>query len=296
MSNLANTGERQHSEVFDINALEHLHRYAFAEQLCRDSDVLDIASGEGYGSNILSVNAKSVVGVDISEQAVFHASQKYIRNNLRYLVGSADAIPLPDHSVDRVVSFETLEHHTKHKEMLAEIRRVLRPNGILVISTPDKLHYTDEPQQYNEFHVKELYLEEFRDLMRPYFAHCQMYYQRTGYYGVIVPERPGNYGFNHYQGDFNGAIADQTVPKSIYNICLASDVGLPEPGFSVYSGNLIYENLSSLGHDNETELARLRVAFSNANNEMSNLRASMSYRVGSMITWPLRLMRDLAKK
>jgi 2-polyprenyl-3-methyl-5-hydroxy-6-metoxy-1,4-benzoquinol methylase len=66
-----------------------------------------------------------------------------------------------------VVSFETLEHHDKHDEMFLEIKRILRPGGLLLMSTPEKLFYTDLPNVQNEFHVKELYLEEFRDLGKP---------------------------------------------------------------------------------------------------------------------------------
>src|SRR5215207_9384045 len=156
---LPDTGERLHTDVCDNNTLEHLHRYGIALDFCRGRRVLDVASGEGYGSNLLASVAEGVKGVDISEDAVSHARLKYRRPNLEYLQGSADAIPLPDASIDTVVSFETIEHHDRHAEMLAEIKRVLRPNGVLVISSPDKLNYTDIPGVINPFHVKELYRE-----------------------------------------------------------------------------------------------------------------------------------------
>lgn len=296
MKNLINTGERQHTDAFDMNALEHLHRYALAGSLCHDLEVLDIASGEGYGSNILSRSAKSVFGVDISEDAIAHATKKYNQPNLRYLVGSADKIPLPDNSLDRVVSFETLEHHDKHEEMFLEIKRVLRPDGILIISTPDKLNYTDKPKQRNEFHVKELYLDEFRTLAKKYFANCAMYYQKTGYFGIIAPEVSGRYQFHYIEGDFQQSKVSRTIPGATYNICLASDNALPEPIISTYSGNVIYETLLSLSNDQTEKIARLQLIFENSRKEIDRLRASATFKIGSLITGPFKLARSFLNK
>src|ERR1051325_4300232 len=104
---LTDNGERLLPEMHDANAVMHWHRYAFAAGLCRGKDVLDIASGEGYGSNLMSGAAKSVTGVDISAEAVAHANAKYNSPTLRFLQGSAAEIPLEDASVDVAVSFET---------------------------------------------------------------------------------------------------------------------------------------------------------------------------------------------
>lgn len=125
--------------------------------------------------------AKHVTGVDISQEAVDAARDKYQKNNLDYVCGSVTAIPLPDHSVDMVVSFETIEHLTEQTEMLAEIRRVLIPEGILVISSPDKLTYSDIPGYHNEFHVKELYEDEFVALLQGFFPQIRLYRQNLEY-------------------------------------------------------------------------------------------------------------------
>src|SRR5687768_490230 len=130
------TGERMVTSIFNYVAIDHLHRYAVAAQLAKDKDVLDIASGEGYGSNLLSKLSKSVIGVDISSEAVLHAKEKYTNINLEFKEGAADKIPLQDCSVDMVVSFETIEHHDLHDKMLQEIKRVLRPEGMVIISSP----------------------------------------------------------------------------------------------------------------------------------------------------------------
>ena len=166
------TGERFIPSLGGQIRHEHLHRYALCLEIVRDRDVLDIACGEGYGSAILAKTARSVVGVDIAEQAVDHARRAYgDLRGLRFAAGRADAIPLPDASVDVVVSFETIEHHDRHEEMLAEIHRVLRPGGRLVISSPDRPVYSASATERNEYHVKELDRAEFEALLRRYFRH-----------------------------------------------------------------------------------------------------------------------------
>jgi ubiquinone/menaquinone biosynthesis C-methylase UbiE len=118
--------------------IEHFHRYFLARDLCRGKVVLDIASGEGYGSALLSQVARSVIGVEFSSDVVAHASAAYARPNLRFVVGDARAIPLQTASVDIVESFETIEHIYEQEDFLSEARRVLRPGGILVMSTPKR--------------------------------------------------------------------------------------------------------------------------------------------------------------
>ncbi|PTS81428.1 class I SAM-dependent methyltransferase, partial [Stenotrophomonas sp. HMWF023] len=164
------TGERFVPTEHGVIRQEHLHRYAWCLPLVEGKDVLDVASGEGYGSAMLAGRARSVRGVDISNDAVAHAGERYADiANLKYLQGSAAAIPLPDDSVDVVVSFETIEHLYEQEEMMSEIRRVLRPDGVMIMSSPNKEVYSDRAGYHNEYHVKELYLEEFRTLVGRYF-------------------------------------------------------------------------------------------------------------------------------
>lgn len=182
------TGERFVPGITGNIFLEHLHRYVMAARIVAGKDVLDIASGEGFGSSLLAKEARSVIGVDISQDAVMHAAKKYRNPRLRFEAGSATAIPLPDASVDIVVSFETLEHISAHEEMLAEIKRVLRPGGVLIMSTPDKAIYTDRPRYNNPFHVRELYRDEFHALLSNQFAHVRMHGQKVLFGSLIVAE------------------------------------------------------------------------------------------------------------
>jgi ubiquinone/menaquinone biosynthesis C-methylase UbiE len=159
------TGERYVPEVRGAIELEHVHRYLQAREIAAGKVVLDIACGEGYGTALLAGLAARAIGVDISREAVRHAKARYVAGNIEFLVGSCARIPLPDRSIDLVTSFETIEHHDQHEKMMQEIKRVLRPRGVLVISSPDKQHYSIDTGHRNEYHVKELYAHEFKALL-----------------------------------------------------------------------------------------------------------------------------------
>jgi ubiquinone/menaquinone biosynthesis C-methylase UbiE len=239
--NLPETGERLLTTDHFTYKIEHLHRYAIALALSKGRNVLDVASGEGYGSNLLATVAKSVLGVDISGQAVNHAQIKYRRPNLTFRTGAADKLPGEGGSVDLVVSFETLEHHDKHYEMMLEIKRVLRPGGLLIMSTPDRLFYTDLVTYKNPFHVKELTLEEFRSLVAGYFNNVEMFLQKFSVGSFVAPEKTAQ-GFYEYWGDFDGLYSSPALQKQIYLICLASDSELPVMGTSFFDGLRAFQN------------------------------------------------------
>lgn len=153
------TGERMVPEAADASTFwEHVLRYRFAIPFTRGRRVLDIACGEGYGSAALAAGgAASVIGVDVAEEACAHASSRY---GIDARVGSAEAIPLADASVDVVVSFETIEHLNDPARFLEECHRVLAPGGCLVISTPNvDIYHKGAPA--NPFHVHEMTAAEF---------------------------------------------------------------------------------------------------------------------------------------
>ena len=231
------TGERYVPSVDGPIKYEHLHRYALSLEFSASKSVLDIACGEGYGSALLARVAKSVVGVDIDPTTLNYARQKYYNNNLKFLVGSCDSIPLPDHSVEVVTSFETIEHHDKHEEMMLEIKRVLAPNGLLIISSPNRFVYSDEPKYVNEHHVKELYYNEFMDLLNRHFKHVRCDGQRlaTGSFVFQLNASSGEH-YVAYSGDAQ-QLTRKTGPlqSPVYFIAVCSDSSLPETGLaSIY--------------------------------------------------------------
>jgi SAM-dependent methyltransferase len=190
---------------------EHVHRYTLAHRFVAGKDVLDIASGEGYGCALLSTAASSVVGVDIDDEAVRHAAAAYSdRPNVKFRTGSCAAIPLPDDSVDVVTSFETIEHHDEHEPMMREIKRVLRPGGTLVLSSPNRAAYSDADGFTNPFHVRELYQDELEVLLRAHFARVSFYGQQVAAGSFVYPMAHGGVADG---GGFEALVAgDSTTP------------------------------------------------------------------------------------
>lgn len=186
------TGERFVPGVDGEIWIEHWHRYHFARPLVAGCTVLDVACGEGYGSALLAHVATQVIGIDIAEAAVAHARCTYrAHTNLRFEVGSCTALPLSDASVDRVVSFETLEHIAEQPAFLREVARVLRPDGLFILSSPNKAEYSDRLNYDNTFHVRELYRAELEALIAPVFAHLRWLGQRNAFHSLIWEEGAG---------------------------------------------------------------------------------------------------------
>jgi len=223
------TGERYVPQVRGDIALEHLHRYAFASELTEGKRVLDIACGEGYGSEILSRNAKSVVGVDIDPTTVAHAIKKYQSPKMKFIEGACEKIPLPDKSVDLVVSFETLEHFEDHNHFIFEIQRVLAPGGLLVISTPEKSAYTDRSGHSNEFHKKELYQAEFSELLQGAFRYIAIFGQKIAYGSQLAATQGASSGFVTY--DFakmpENLLKIRGLNQAVYLVAVCSHHPLP---------------------------------------------------------------------
>lgn len=222
------TGERFIPEVFGDWTLEHVHRYLLACELADGRQVLDIACGDGYGSHMLSRRAQSVIGVDIDAAAIDRARQKYTAENLFFRQGNATDIPLEDNAVDLVISFETIEHLHDHDAMMKEIRRVLRPDGVLFISSPDKYEYSDVPAYSNQFHVRELYFKEFDALLGRYFAKHTCFGQRLVFGSVIAPEMKNLFCSWQLEGE---CAPVPGLAHAVFHLGLASDKDIPElPG------------------------------------------------------------------
>jgi 2-polyprenyl-3-methyl-5-hydroxy-6-metoxy-1,4-benzoquinol methylase len=177
---LAFTGERFTPECVREIAYEHWHRYAFAMSLAKGKRVLDAACGEGFGAALLASVATQVQALDIDQASILHAQQRYaMHHNLSFSQADISQLQhLPSASVDLIVSFETLEHLEAHEQMLEGFLRLLKPEGMLLISTPDKKNYTDATGVVNPHHVRELYRDEFDALIKRYFTHHKMYTQK----------------------------------------------------------------------------------------------------------------------
>lgn len=183
---LSFTGERFLPSCEGEMIYEHWHRYLFAQAHVAGRRVLDVASGEGYGSALLASRAASVTGVDISPEAVRHAGERYgSAANLNYLCASCASIPLPDASFDVIISFETIEHMTEHDAFMAEVQRLLAPGGLFIISSPNRVEYSDRTGYRNEYHVKELDGPELRTLLDRHFPAQHWFAQRPCFQSML---------------------------------------------------------------------------------------------------------------
>ncbi len=221
--------------------MEHVHRYCLARTLCGGMDVLDVACGEGYGTALIAQVARSVTGLDYDAGAIDHATAAFAAPATGFVQGSATAMPFADASFDAVVSFETIEHFAEHDAFLSEIRRVLRPGGLLLISSPDRDVYSAPGMTPNPFHVRELTRREFTDLLQRNFSHVTSLLQRAMIGSVLAPaDDTGTclpLVFERHEGDLiHGATG---LPQALYIVSVAADrpIALP-PSLFIYSADI----------------------------------------------------------
>jgi ubiquinone/menaquinone biosynthesis C-methylase UbiE len=268
------TGERLETFIYGGIAVEHLHRYGLASKFVKDKTIVDIASGEGYGSYLLSKISNKVIGIDIDESSVVNANKKYKNENLKYLVGSADEIPVESNSIDVVVSFETIEHHDKHEEMLVEIKRILKDNGILIMSSPDKKYYTDIPNKKNPFHIKELYRDEFETLIKRHFKYVDIYFQKSLNNNSIIGCASTFEECDVFSGDYEILIEKELVP--VFNIAIASNFKIKGFNFSIYDGEILSNQFIE--------------------NTINHIKSSKSFLLGNILLFPFIIIRNFINK
>lgn len=156
---------------------EHRARYHHAGPFVADKVVLDAACGSGYGAAFLArASARLVVGVDIDADAVAEARVRYRVAHMSFVQADLTKLPLPPAAFDVVTSFETIEHVSDPERVVAEWGRVLRPSGLLMISSPNASLFEDG-HSGNPFHRKEFTSEELESLLRP-LGPVRMYGQR----------------------------------------------------------------------------------------------------------------------
>lgn len=230
--NLEFTGERFTPECVREIWYEHLHRYVFALGLVEGRQVLDAACGEGYGSALLATRAEKVTGVDLSAEAVQHAQTRYTAENLEFQVSDCLDLPFGDGVFDCIVSFETLEHLEEQEALLAEFRRVLSPEGFLLLSSPDKAEYTDRQGNRNEYHVSELYRDELESLLARHFPAYRLWGQKLMFHSAIwsLRENGGVSFVQEQDGRFSDSVRPDHAPTYLLALCGADESFLPAQG------------------------------------------------------------------
>lgn len=226
------TKSEGHPERFDpddhagkLIEAEHRGRYWWAAQVAAGKDVLDAACGSGYGIAMLAEGgARTVVGVDIDRQAVVEAGRN-CGNPEAVQEADVRELPFDEDSFDLLVSWETIEHVEDGDRVIAEFRRVLRPDGILLVSSPNPAVYPPG----NEHHVHEYPPDELASLVGRHFSEVERHLQHAWLASAIEPaegefdrvesERPANEFHN---------IRSLPPGKETYGIVAAGEAPLPD--------------------------------------------------------------------
>ena len=165
------TGERVIPGQGDVDLFnEHRARYLFARNFSSGKMVLDAACGAGYGSALLAENARAVFGVDLAREAIEYARQSFGSPRVHFAQSDCLALPFRSGQFELVVAFEIIEH-LDAEPFLAELRRVLDPSGLLILSTPNRLYYTEDRGEINPFHRREFSYPEFEEILQALFPY-----------------------------------------------------------------------------------------------------------------------------
>lgn len=270
---------------------EHIMRYESVMEIVKDKVVLDIASGSGYGSAAISKAASKVFGVDIDAKAVKYSSEKYGNKKTEFLVGSGTDIPLANNAVDVVVSHETIEHIKNYKKFLHEIKRVLKPGGQLVISTPND----DEYPAGNHFHIHQFKINEFKKLLQTFFNNVELYYQGSWVSAALLTEKEFSKEWRAQMDTFKTQA--QPTAKSTYVVAVCSDqkVGRLQ-SLAAYTEAWSDKELRELARERDENLQALREGYEG---RIAKLEEQLQLMVNSRswrVTKPLRSLSNHSKK
>lgn len=160
---LFHTGERVRAEAHNTLYLEHLSAYELARRFLGAGTILDIGCGAGYGASHLASNQREVIGIDREPAVVAAAARQYRKSGVSFACMDGMHLGVLCNSVDLVASFQVLEHMPEPEALVREISRVLRPNGLALLSTPNALTHLG-PR--NPFHHHEFTPDELKTLLR----------------------------------------------------------------------------------------------------------------------------------
>lgn len=155
--------------------LIHEAAYNYAAQLSADMNVLDLGCNTGYGSNIISKSCKTIIGVDVSENAINSAINNFSQGGIEFKVVNGKALPFQDNQFDMIVSFQVIEHIVDCSNFIAELKRVLSPEGFVVFTTPNSCIRLDPGMKpWNTFHFKEYTAKEVENLLSEFFTNVKV--------------------------------------------------------------------------------------------------------------------------
>ncbi|MDQ3587048.1 MAG: class I SAM-dependent methyltransferase [Actinomycetota bacterium] len=204
---------------------EHEARYRWAAEMVRDREVLDAGCGVGYGTAaIAAAGARRAVGLDISEAAVLDARDRFGSVG-EFVVGDVHELPFGDGSFDVVVCFGTVVRASDPKRALDELRRVLRPEGLLLLSVPNAAVYPAG----NPFHLHEYLPDELAKALTRRFVNLRLYRQQSHVASLVCDD--GTFAEPAPEQDLSARVrklARGRPGEELYTIAAASDTSLPD--------------------------------------------------------------------
>jgi 2-polyprenyl-3-methyl-5-hydroxy-6-metoxy-1,4-benzoquinol methylase len=147
----------------------HVSRYLWVKKFVKNKKVLDAGCGSGYGANILSKDARSIMGIDISKNAIEYSKIKYDRTNTIFMVKDMSEEGDIKERFDVIISFDVLEHIKEPHKYLQELTKLLNEDGMLIVGTPNLEVNELYNASWNPFHAKEYTSGEFKLLLSQYF-------------------------------------------------------------------------------------------------------------------------------
>lgn len=186
--------------------------YQYCADMCAGQDVLEAGCGEGYGAALLASGARRVVAVDYDAATVAHVRVRYPA--VEVLEGNLAALPVADASVDVVVNFQVIEHLWDQPQFITECLRVLRPGGLLLMSTPNRITFTpgsDTP--VNPFHTRELNAAELAELLTG--GGFELRTMSGVFHGPGLAEMDARHGGSIIDAQITLALADTPWPQEL---------------------------------------------------------------------------------
>lgn len=165
-----------------------LTRYSFARRYAGGESVLDIGWERiGQGSCLLAESAGSVAGLTSSSEALETATELYTAPNVSYRSSNLPKLPYEDGSFETAVAFEVIEKLDEPEELVVEAKRVLKDGGVFVVSTPDKQTHSNDGNHRDPSNKREMYAQEFREMLERHFEHVKIYRQGSVSGGFVSP-------------------------------------------------------------------------------------------------------------
>ncbi len=166
------TGERLVADdpLFAADISRHVVAYRFAQECVRGKHVLDAGCGDGYGTHMLAQTAAAALGVDRAGDTIAAAAQRYHAPNLSYRACNLESLGDLGQQFEVVCNFQVIEHLVDPRPFLEQVRRVLKPGGTFIVTTPNRLNSFVE----NPYHVHEYVGDELEALLRGVFPSVEM--------------------------------------------------------------------------------------------------------------------------